>query len=68
MSPELKEGLINFFIVNLDVFTWSHADMVDIDPAMMCHRLNIDPTKKGVIQKRRSVCGERAIALKEEVD
>lgn len=42
--------------------------MIGIDPAIMCHRLNIDPTKKGVRQKHKSVSGERVIALKEEVD
>ena len=34
----------------------------------MCHRLNINPNKKGIRQKRRPVSGERAEALKEEVD
>ena len=42
--------------------------MVGIDPNVMCHHLNIDPTRKGMRQKRRPVSGERAIALKEEVD
>ena len=49
-------------------FAWSHADMVGIDPEVMCHRLNINPNKKGIRQKRRPVSGERAEALKEEVD
>ena len=34
----------------------------------MCHHLNIHPNKKGVRQKHRPVSGERAVALKEEVD
>ena len=34
----------------------------------MCHHLNIDPKKAGVRQKRRPMGGERAVALKEEVD
>ena len=42
--------------------------MVGIDPEVMSHHLNIDPTKKGMRQKRRPVSGERAQALKEEVD
>ena len=37
--------------------------MVGIDPNVMCHHLNIDPTRKGMRQKRRPVSGERAIAL-----
>lgn len=42
--------------------------MMGIDPNVMCHRLNIDPKKKKVKQKRRVVSGERVQALKEEVD
>ncbi|XP_074374821.1 uncharacterized protein LOC141715244 [Apium graveolens] len=68
LSPELREKHTIFLKANLDVFAWSHADMVGIDPNVMCHRLNIDPDKKGVRQKRRPISGERAEALKEEVD
>ena len=42
--------------------------MVRIDPSVMCHHLNIDPTRKRMRQKRRPVSGERVIALKEKVD
>ncbi|XP_074362906.1 uncharacterized protein LOC141703225 [Apium graveolens] len=68
LTPRLKEGLSIFLLENLDVFAWSHSDMVWIDPEIMCHRLNIDPKHKGVRQKRRAVSGERAIALAEEVE
>ncbi|XP_074356707.1 uncharacterized protein LOC141696466 [Apium graveolens] len=68
LAPRLKEGLSIFLLANLDVFAWSHSDMVGIDPEIMCHRLNIDPKHKGVRQKRRAVSGERAIALAEEVE
>ncbi|XP_074346599.1 uncharacterized protein LOC141685395 [Apium graveolens] len=68
LTPSLKEGLSIFMLANLDVFPWSHSDMVGINPEIMCHRLNIDPKHKGVQQKRRAVSGERVIALAEEVD
>ena len=68
LNPVISYSLISFLKVNLDVFAWSHTDMVGIDPKVMCHRLNIDPNKKRVIQKRRPVSGERTKALKEEVD
>nr|XP_017247956.1 PREDICTED: uncharacterized protein LOC108219166 [Daucus carota subsp. sativus] len=68
LKGELKASLIRFLRSNLDVFAWCHADMVGIDPEVMSHHLNIDPTKKGMRQKRRPVSGERAQALKEEVD
>lgn len=68
LKPDLQKMLTEFLKNNLDVFAWSHADMVGIDPRVMCHRLNIDHTKKGTRQKRRPVIGERAEALQEEVD
>ncbi|XP_074336585.1 uncharacterized protein LOC141673742 [Apium graveolens] len=68
LAQKLKEGLSIFLLANLDVFAWSHSDMVGIDPEIMCHRLNIDPKHKGVRQKCRAVSGDRAIALAEEVE
>lgn len=68
LVPEVCEALVKFLKANLDVFAWSHEDMVGIDPAVMCHHLNIDPSKKGARQKRRPISGERAEALQEEVD
>ncbi|XP_074327728.1 uncharacterized protein LOC141665641 [Apium graveolens] len=68
LAPRLKESLSIFLLANLDVFAWSHSNMVGIDPEIMCHRLNIDPKHKGVQQKRRAVSGERATALTEEVE
>ena len=68
LNPRIKDALVAFLKANLDVFSWSHADMVGIDPEVMCHRLNINPNKKGARQRRRPVSGERVEALKEEVD
>ncbi|XP_074327891.1 uncharacterized protein LOC141665807 [Apium graveolens] len=42
--------------------------MVGIDLKVMCHHLKIDPKVKRVRQKRHHVSGERAQALKEEID
>ncbi|XP_074337040.1 uncharacterized protein LOC141674218 [Apium graveolens] len=68
LSLDLREDLARFLRENLDVFAWSHSDMIGIDPNVMCHRLNLDPKKKGVRQKRRPISGERAEALREDVD
>ena len=68
LEPEFRQKLIEFLKANLDVFTWSHNDIVGIDPEIMCHHLNINLYRRGVRQKRRAVCGKRAETLKEEVD
>lgn len=68
LNGELGKNLVDFLKNKLDVFAWCHADMIGIDPEVMCHHLNIDPTKKRMRQKTRPVSGERAQALKDEVD
>ncbi|CAA0833865.1 Unknown protein, partial [Striga hermonthica] len=66
--PEpLKTELIKFLRENADVFAWTHEDMVGIDPKVACHRLQVDPTVKPVVQKRRKLGPDRQQALEEEV-
>ena len=43
LKIKLTEPLVDFLRKNLDMFTWTHADMVGIHSDVMCHRLNIDP-------------------------
>ena len=67
MSDELREAISIFLRKNLDVFAWKHSDMEGIDPAIMCHRLNLDSDKKPVKQKRRAMDVEWYQAFKDEV-
>ncbi|XP_074377886.1 uncharacterized protein LOC141719406 [Apium graveolens] len=53
LDDEMRGGLTRFLIANLDVFAWSHSDMIGVDSEVMCHRLNILPNCKGIRQKRR---------------
>ena len=53
LSSEAKEGIVNFLNDNLDVFAWSHKDMPGILTGIIQHRLNVDPEKKPVQQRRR---------------
>ena len=41
--------------------------MPGIDPAIIAHRLNVDPAHKPVVQKRRKFNPERYTTIKEEV-
>ena len=65
---ELKEELTRFLKANLDVFAWTHEDMVGIHPDVMCHRLNISPDFKPIQQKRRAMDAKRYKALTDKVD
>ncbi|KAL0433309.1 UNVERIFIED_CONTAM: Transposon Ty3-G Gag-Pol polyprotein [Sesamum latifolium] len=42
--------------------------MCGIDPEIMVHRLNMDPSMRPVKQKKRTFGNERSRAIKEEVD
>ncbi|KAJ9542559.1 hypothetical protein OSB04_029065 [Centaurea solstitialis] len=51
-----------------DCFAWSHEDMVRIDPNIISHKLNVDPTFKPIKQKRRKFAPERNKVINDEVD
>ena len=44
LRKEEKEELANFLRKNKDIFSWSHKDILGIDPLEAEHFLNIDPT------------------------
>ncbi|XP_075658903.1 uncharacterized protein LOC142628747 [Castanea sativa] len=52
MSTNVKKKLVQFLKENLDIFVWSHEDMPSISTEIIQHRLNVDPEKKLVYQKR----------------
>ena len=58
LSPEMRTRLIRFLKENLDVFAWSHEDMPGISPEVIQHKLNVDPERKPVQQRRRTFAPE----------
>lgn len=44
LTRKLRTNLINFLCDHHDVFAWSHEDMLGIDPKVIVHHLNIDPS------------------------
>uniref|UniRef100_A0A2N9IT33 Uncharacterized protein n=1 Tax=Fagus sylvatica TaxID=28930 RepID=A0A2N9IT33_FAGSY len=58
----------NFLKNNLDVFAWTHDDMPGIDPATICHKLNVDPSIRPIKQKRRVFAPDRNQAISDEVE
>jgi hypothetical protein len=64
----MKESLVQFLNNNKDVFAWSHEDMPGINPSIISHKLNVDPSLRPVKQKRRVFALERNNAIMEEVD
>ena len=67
LPPRMKESLIQFLKSNKDVLAWSHEDMPGINPSIICHKLNVNPSLRPVKQKRRVFALERNNAIMEEV-
>ena len=53
LSPKIRTRLIQFLKENPNVFAWSHEDMPSISTKVIQHRLNLDPEKKPIQQRRR---------------
>ena len=68
LDPPVKKKIVEFLKKNLDIFTWTHEDMPGIDDKVIKHRLNVNPTKKPVQQKRRVYALKRNKAVMEEVE
>ena len=58
LSPEMRTRLIKFLKENLDIFTRSHKDMLGISPEVIQHKLNVNPERKPVQQRRRAFAPE----------
>ncbi|XP_074324126.1 uncharacterized protein LOC141661044 [Apium graveolens] len=68
LDKPLKGRLITFLQENNDVFAWTAAVMPGIDPNLITHRFNVDPTRKGVKQNKRTYAPDRLEAIKQEVE
>nr|XP_023882263.1 uncharacterized protein LOC111994609 [Quercus suber] len=67
LSPGMRTELVKFLRENLDVFAWNHDDMPGISPETIQHRLNVNPERKPVKQRRRAFAPERDQAVADEV-
>ncbi|XXG69612.1 hypothetical protein AAC387_Pa06g2428 [Persea americana] len=65
-EPE-KTELLDLLLENKEVFAWTPYEMPGIDPVVTCHKLNVDPNHKPVIQKARRTEAPQTEAVIEEV-
>ena len=68
LSSKEREQVQGVLLKNLDVFTWSHLDMVGIDPILASHKLNIVYVAKPVRQKVRHFHPDRHQIIQTKVD
>ena len=62
-----KEELIEFLKRNIDVFAWDACNAPGIDPAFICHHLNVNPSITPKKQPPRRPSREHADAIRDEV-
>lgn len=67
LEGELKDELIQFLKNNKDVFAWTTTDMPGIEPKVITHKLNVNPSRKLVKQKKQSFAPEMQEAINAKV-
>lgn len=53
LKPSLKKDMVEFLKKNMDIFVWTHEDMLGINESVIKHCLNDDAKKKPVQQRYR---------------
>ena len=48
LCEEEKDQLRQVFLGNIDVFTWTYSDMIDISPTHASHKLNFIPSARSI--------------------
>ncbi|XP_016185043.1 uncharacterized protein LOC107626660 [Arachis ipaensis] len=66
LEGEKRTKLIRVLQDNADLFAWTPADMLGIDPNIICHKLSINKTSKPIAQKKRNLGAEKMKAALEE--
>jgi len=67
LSSSEKEDLIFLVKEYMDVFAWNYEDMLELDPRVAMHRLNINSDVKSVKQQQRRFRLEIMEAIQSEV-
>ncbi|KAF8109077.1 hypothetical protein N665_0103s0032 [Sinapis alba] len=68
LLDNLQEEIIAFLKQNTLTFAWTKSYMKCIDPSIVTHELNVDPTFKPIRQKRRKLGPKRSKAVNEDVE
>ncbi|KAL2227192.1 UNVERIFIED_CONTAM: Retrovirus-related Pol polyprotein from transposon [Sesamum indicum] len=72
IGSKLERGLetmmITFLRSNIDMFAWSPSDFKGINPEIIVHRLNTNPSVRPVQQKKRAFGIEKNRIIQAEVD
>ncbi|KAL0446534.1 UNVERIFIED_CONTAM: hypothetical protein Slati_1781300 [Sesamum latifolium] len=59
MKEDVRDQVVNCLRKNKDIFAWTLQDLEGIDPGVITHHLNLNPTIKPVKQKKRHFGSEK---------
>ncbi|KAL0412078.1 UNVERIFIED_CONTAM: hypothetical protein Slati_3797500 [Sesamum latifolium] len=68
LGEEAKKEITLCLQHNVDIFAWTPQDLEGIDPQVITHHLNIDPSYKPVKQKKRHFGPEKDKIIQPEVN
>ena len=68
LSNEEREHIRLVLLNNIDVFAWSHSNMVRVNPTVAYHKLNIILAAKPIRQKVRLFHSDRHQIIQTIVD
>ncbi|XP_058222964.1 uncharacterized protein LOC131332683 [Rhododendron vialii] len=60
--------MFDFLMQNIEVFAWTPQEMPSVDPTFAKHALNVDPSKRPVVQKVRRSSAAHIEAVMTEVE
>ena len=67
LPPQEKEEFVEFLKRNIDIFAWDACNAPGIDPAFICHCLNVNPSITPKKQPPRCLSREHANSIRDEV-
>ena len=68
LLPDQKKAMVTLLAEYMDVFAWSHEDMMGLDPKFYQHKMNLASDAKPVQQRRYRMNPNYAARVKEEID
>ncbi|KAL0342940.1 UNVERIFIED_CONTAM: hypothetical protein Sangu_1181400 [Sesamum angustifolium] len=68
MIEDVRNQVVNYLRKNKNIFAWTPLDLEGIDPGVITHHLNLDPSVKPVKQKKRHFRPEKDKIIQGEVN
>ncbi|KAL0327949.1 UNVERIFIED_CONTAM: Retrovirus-related Pol polyprotein from transposon [Sesamum calycinum] len=67
MTEDVRNQVVNYLWRNKDIFAWTPQDLEGIDPGVITHHLNLDPSVRPIKQKKLHFGPEKDKIIEGEV-